>query len=68
MVLEMEDKEFDSLFASVMDSEIVKKTAEKGIRKLDMYGEIIMENIGDKEIEKLKRLCEVTFPEKLGCG
>ena len=43
----------------------MKKTVDKELMKLDMYADMINDNIKDRDYANLRRLCDVTFPEKL---
>ena len=49
----------------LMDSDSMKKTVGKELMKLNMYADMINDNIKDRDYVNLRRLCDVTFPEKL---
>ena len=48
----------------LMDSNSMKKTVEKEVTKLNVYADMINENMKDRNYVNLRRLSDVTFPEK----
>ena len=48
-----------------MESTETKKTVEKEVIKINMYGEQIKAALEQEEMGKLSRLCNVTVPNKL---
>ena len=50
---------------ALMDSDSVKRIVDKELMKLNMYADMVTDNIKEKEFSNLRRLCDVTFPEKV---
>ena len=50
---------------ALMDSDSVKRIVDKELMNLNMYADMVTDNIKEKEFSNLRRLCDVTFPEKV---